>query len=76
MVCRVCAQLIKPIDLQNAMDHFISCHSQKHNYNFNKFLLNLNVLSLFIQLFSSLYSFPSICIEKKNRKNFALLPNY
>ncbi|KAK6114443.1 BED zinc finger family protein [Brugia pahangi] len=28
MVCRVCAQLIKPIDLQKAMDHFTSCHPQ------------------------------------------------
>ncbi|EJW85397.1 hypothetical protein WUBG_03692 [Wuchereria bancrofti] len=28
MVCRVCAQLIKPIDFQKAMDHFISCHPQ------------------------------------------------
>ncbi|CAG9540062.1 unnamed protein product [Cercopithifilaria johnstoni] len=28
MVCRVCAQQIKPIDVQKAMEHFISCHPQ------------------------------------------------
>ncbi|VDK77016.1 unnamed protein product [Litomosoides sigmodontis] len=28
MVCRICTQRIKPIDIQKAMEHFISCHPQ------------------------------------------------
>ncbi|KAL3990816.1 BED zinc finger family protein [Acanthocheilonema viteae] len=28
MVCRVCTQRIKPIDIQKAMEHFINCHPQ------------------------------------------------
>ncbi|OZC10949.1 hypothetical protein X798_02093 [Onchocerca flexuosa] len=28
MICRVCTQRIKPIDIQKAIEHFINCHPQ------------------------------------------------
>lgn len=48
MICGVCAELIKPIDIQKAMDHFISCHPQVYFFQWfpytNRQLINFHEL--------------------------------